>query len=107
MEINSGIIKPLKSTIFPASEIEQAFRYMTTGKHIGKILLQIRGDQQSMPLTVRTTVWFDPELCYIVLGGLGGVGLELADWMVMRGCKKLVLSSSRGISSSYQSYRIR
>jgi fatty acid synthase, animal type len=50
---------------------------------------------------------FDPELFYMILGGLGGVGLVFADWMVMRGCKKLVLSSSRGISSSYQSYMIR
>jgi fatty acid synthase, animal type len=80
---------------------------MTTGKHIGKILLQIREDQKSMPICVRPAIWFDPELCYMILGGLGGVGLVFADWMVMRGCKKLVLSSSRGISSSYQSYMIR
>jgi fatty acid synthase, animal type len=34
------------------------------------------------------------------------MGMEIADWMVMRNCMKLVFSSSRGISNSYQSYRI-
>lgn len=39
-------------------------------------------------------------------GGLGGFGLELADWLVMRRCKKLILTSRKGVSNGYQSYRI-
>lgn len=34
---------------------------------------------------------------YIIAGGLGGFGLELARWLVLRGAQKLVLTSRSGI----------
>lgn len=40
-------------------------------------------------------------------GGLGGFGLELADWLVLRGARNLVLTSRKGIASGYQAMRIR
>jgi fatty acid synthase len=40
-------------------------------------------------------------------GGLGGFGLELADWLVVRGARKLVLTSRQGIKTGYQSLRVR
>jgi len=40
-------------------------------------------------------------------GGLGGFGLELADWLVLRGARKLVLSSRTGIRTGYQNLRVR
>jgi fatty acid synthase len=33
--------------------------------------------------------------------------LELADWLVLRGARKLVLSSRSGVRTGYQSLRIR
>lgn len=33
--------------------------------------------------------------------------MELADWLVMRGARKLVLNSRKGLKTGYQSYRIR
>jgi fatty acid synthase, animal type len=109
-DIERGIIKPLKTTCFDAKEIEQAFRYLASGKHVGKVMLKIReneNDAATLPISVIPRAYCNPELSYIIPGGLGGFGLELADWLVLRGCKKLVLSSSRGITKSYQSYRIK
>ena len=34
--IKSGAVRPLKSTIFDMHKSEEAFRFMATGKHIGK-----------------------------------------------------------------------
>ena len=109
-DMNCGTIQPLKTTVFDAAEIEQAFRYLASSKHIGKVLVKIRKHEQSpesLPIVVSPRIYFDPNLCYIIPGGLGGVGMEFADWMVLRECKKLVLSSSRGVTSSYQAYRIK
>ena len=39
--IQSGAVRPLKSTIFDNTQVEQAFRFMAQGKHIGKVLLQV------------------------------------------------------------------
>ncbi|XP_073848315.1 fatty acid synthase 3 [Musca autumnalis] len=108
-DIANGIIQPLPSTVFPAHEIEQAFRYMVGGKHIGKVLIQVREDPESeytLPVKVLKQVYFKPNLSYIIPGGLGGFGLELADWMATRGAKKIVLSSRNGLTKDYQSYRI-
>lgn len=34
---------------------------------------------------------------YIITGGLGGFGLELARWLVLRGAQRLVLTSRSGV----------
>lgn len=109
-DINAGIIKPLRTNIFTSNEVEKAFRFLASGKHIGKVLLKIREnehDTATLPITVLPRVYCNPNNSYIIPGGLGGFGLELADWLVLRGCKKLVLSSSRGITRHYQEYRIK
>jgi fatty acid synthase len=107
--IKKGIVKPLKANIFEASQVEQAFRLLGSGRHIGKVLLKLReneSDLATLPISLKSRVYCNPDYSYIIPGGLGGFGLELADWLVLRGCKKLVLSSSRGISKQYQAYRI-
>ncbi|KAG4073632.1 hypothetical protein HA402_000856 [Bradysia odoriphaga] len=107
-DIKAGIIRPLRSVIFEAHEIESAFRLIAAGKHIGKVLLKIRDNQDnaSLPIKVHPRVFCDPDETYIIVGGLGGFGMELADWLVTRGCRKLVLSSRRGISQNHQLSRI-
>ncbi|XP_039315167.1 fatty acid synthase-like [Solenopsis invicta] len=43
---------------------------------------------------------------YILVGGLGGFGLELADWMISRGAKFIVLVSRSGIRTGYQASNV-
>lgn len=109
-DLQSGIIQPLFATVFDVQDIEKAFRYLGTGKHVGKVILKVRDDPYStytVPMKVLPRVYFDPNLVYVVPGGLGGFGLEMIDWMVVRGARKLVLCSRRGITRSYQTYRIK
>jgi len=40
-------------------------------------------------------------------GGLGGFGLELADWMVLRNSRNIILTSRTGIRNGYQALRKR
>ena len=108
-DIERGIVQPLPVTVFPANELEKAFRFLGGGKHIGKVIVQIREDAESpatLPIKVIPQVYFKPNLVYVIPGGLGGFGLELVDWMALRGAKKFVLSSSRGITKDYQRLRI-
>lgn len=109
-DLDNGIIQPLPLTVFQVQEMEKAFRHLSTGKHVGKVLIQIRENEKStasIPMQVSAKIHFDSEMVYIVPGGLGGFGLELADWMMLRGCRKLVLSSRYGIRDGYQAYRIK
>ncbi|KAL7049985.1 hypothetical protein ACKWTF_003930 [Chironomus riparius] len=109
-DMRRGIIKPLKTNVFNADEIESAFRFLASGKHIGKVVLKIReneNEKATLPISVLPRIYCNPEHSYIICGGLGGFGLELADWLIIRGCRNLVLSTSRGITKKYQAYRIK
>lgn len=132
--INVGAIQPLPRTVFEREDIEGAFRYMATGKYLGKILIQMRNEEKQKvvcPLPKRlfkamprymfirflfinlsnifyvARLYCKPESSYLICGGLGGFGLELADFLVFRGAKKLVLTSRSGVSEGYQRYRIK
>lgn len=39
--IAEGVVQPLRTTVFERNQVEDAFRYMAQGKHIGKVLLQV------------------------------------------------------------------
>lgn len=109
-DVDNGIIIPLKANVFDASDIENAYRFMSTGQHIGKVLLKLRdnaNDTQTVPISVVPRLHCHQDKSSILVGGLGGFGLELADWLVLRGCRKLVLSSTRGVKEPYQETRIK
>ncbi|KAH9365938.1 hypothetical protein HPB48_012208 [Haemaphysalis longicornis] len=41
--IASGAVRPLSTVLFSRDEAEKAFRFMASGKHIGKVVIQVRG----------------------------------------------------------------
>ena len=69
----------------------------------------MRDDDESLLLSLsampRTTC--HPHKSHVIVGGLGGFGLELSQWLVERGAQYLVLTSPFGVSSGYQDRRIR
>ncbi|XP_006825595.1 fatty acid synthase-like [Saccoglossus kowalevskii] len=112
--IESGAVQPLKTTVFTHDNVEGAFRLMAQGKHIGKVLIQVRSEESgfvTMPIPVQIPAISrsvcHPKKTYIITGGLGGFGLELANWLVERGALHLVLTSRSGIRNGYQSRRVK
>lgn len=39
--IHSGAVQPLNSSVFEKNQLEEAFRFMAQGKHIGKVLINV------------------------------------------------------------------
>ena len=74
-------LQPLPYKTFPLENSIKAFRYMQQGKHIGKIV--ITGEKEQVR----------ENATYLITGGLGGLGLLIADWLIDRGAKHLVLVS--------------
>nr|AMK38868.1 fatty acid synthase 1 [Colaphellus bowringi] len=109
--IRSGSIKPLGTTVFKTNEIEQAFRHMTRGIHMGKVLVEVQKEEkiETKKPDIRGIPRYNchADKCYIIVGGLGGLGLELTDWLILRGARKIVLTSRGGIRTGYQRSRIR
>lgn len=127
--LRKGYIKPIKYTLFEKHQVEEAFRFMATGKHIGKVLIEIQPEVEngfienqqhiishktreysnnieigcsSMPRKIVPKFQLSPEKSYIVTGGLGGFGLELTKWLVKQGAKFVLLTSRSGIKTGYQ-----
>ncbi|XP_042150461.1 fatty acid synthase-like [Ixodes scapularis] len=108
--IASGAVRPLDAVRFVRDRVEDAFRFMASGKHMGKVVLEVRPEEpqrQTMaatPLSVEAhaRTYFFEDKSYVVAGGLGGFGLELADWMVARGCRRLLLTARSGVRMGYQ-----
>jgi acyl transferase domain-containing protein/SAM-dependent methyltransferase len=40
---------------------------------------------------------FSPDACYLITGGLGGLGLVLAQWMARRSARRLILAGRSGV----------
>ncbi|MGH3551406.1 MAG: sulfolipid-1 biosynthesis phthioceranic/hydroxyphthioceranic acid synthase, partial [Mycobacterium sp.] len=79
---------------YPFVEAATAIRVMSAAEHTGKLVLDV-------PHTGSSTVVVPPEQArvfrsdgaYIITGGLGGLGLFLAEKMAAAGCRRIVLTS--------------
>ncbi len=88
-EFTAGNLEPLPLRSFPMPRVVEALRHMARAEHIGKVVIQAveTADAGEAGLTLRA------DGSYLVTGGLGGLGLKLARWLVDRGAKCLVLTS--------------
>ncbi|KAL1851358.1 Type I Iterative PKS [Diaporthe australafricana] len=84
----------------PFSDVERAFRLIQQGKHIGKVILVPgQGDVLLKPRGYHLLAkLFDPEKKYLIVGGLGGLGLKLAEWMYFKGARKLAFFTVSALS---------
>ncbi|KAM5436380.1 Mycolipanoate synthase [Microsporum ferrugineum] len=81
-------IRPVK--VYDAAEVVDAYRYMQQGSHMGKILIRIPQDFTASPFTgVKAPIVFSPDVSYLLVGGLGGLGRSISSWMVEQGARYL------------------
>jgi acyl transferase domain-containing protein/thioesterase domain-containing protein/acyl carrier protein len=85
-----------RSTVFGVEQTIDAFRYMSARKNIGKIVvdMQSHGRRQRESTDEQPLVRGDGS--YLITGGLGALGLRVAQWLASLGAGALVLVSRRG-----------
>ncbi|MDF5726720.1 MAG: SDR family NAD(P)-dependent oxidoreductase [Rhizonema sp. PD38] len=98
-EFKQGRLKPLPYKVFPASEVANAFRYMAGAKHIGKIVISIPEVAKGVD---PQQVAIQENGSYLITGGLGALGLKVAQWMAEQGARHLVLMSRHGVTPEAQ-----
>ena len=102
--------------VYKTCEFEQAFRFMQSGQNDGKIIVGF-GKEDQVPVSMisryrtgqlisifsqtilktKPSFYFTAEKTYLIGGGLGGLGRSIAQWMVSRGAKNLILLSRSGV----------
>ena len=82
-----------QTRIFPASEASEAFRYLMSSRHIGKIMLSYEdmSGLKARPLP-RVQPGFSRRGAYLITGGMGGFGLKTAEYLLSRGAGVLHLA---------------
>jgi NADPH:quinone reductase-like Zn-dependent oxidoreductase/acyl carrier protein len=87
--LQCGDLGLLPHKVFAIDDVVSAFRHMAQAKHLGKVVVTFAEHQQLDAVPV------DDQSSYLVTGGLGGLGLRMAEWLVDRGAAHVVLTSRR------------
>jgi polyketide synthase 5 len=87
-------------THFPLTETATAIRMMGGARHTGKLVIDMPDAGSSEVIVPPEQVRpFRDDGAYIVTGGLGGLGLFLAERMAAAGCGRIVVNSRSAPSS--------
>ncbi|TEA20888.1 Highly reducing polyketide synthase gloL [Colletotrichum sidae] len=101
-----GVIAPVQPLrTFACGKIEDAFRHLYKGTHIGKVVIDLSDDALSELDDVRPTPVpvFRSDAAYMLVGGMGGLGSSIARWMASHGARDITfLSRSAGTKSDDQ-----
>jgi acyl transferase domain-containing protein/acyl carrier protein len=87
-----GYLHPIKETIFTLSQAISAFKYLQQAKQIGKVIITIP------PLEIK----LDKHASYLITGGLGGLGLEVAKYLSEKGAGRIILAARRAPDAKAQ-----
>lgn len=71
----NGKLRPLKHEVFSMEQTQDAFRRMAQGKHTGKLVISVK----------------DTGGAYLITGGYGALGLQIAQWLAKQGASMLHL----------------
>src|SRR3954453_14617544 len=93
-----GSLHPLPHRVFSVPDVVSAFRYMAQAKHIGKVVVSMH-EEVAVALRAEETLALRDDGTYLITGGLGGFGLEVAQWLADNGARHLVLMGRSGVSS--------
>ena len=89
-----GTLPAPESTHYPLTDAATAIRVMSAAEHTGKLILDIgRTGRSTVVLPPEQVPVFRPDGAYIITGGLGGLGLFLAEKMASGGAGRIVLTS--------------
>jgi fatty acid synthase len=89
---------------FHHSCLDEAIRYMGGGNHMGKIVIDMKTTETNTLTHEMKTI--QPRFYtfgrHIIVGGMGGFGMELASWLIECGADKIELVGRNGITNLYQ-----
>jgi hypothetical protein len=105
---HQGYLHPIRlARVSNATEIQETFEYMQQGKHIGKIVLELRDNITgklwlgNVSLPKKSSAELDASASYLLVGGLGGIGRSISLWMAQHGAKNFTFLTRNAGSRSH------
>jgi acyl transferase domain-containing protein/acyl carrier protein len=95
--IDANRLHALPVQTFPVEDVSEALRTLAESKNVGKVVVEFPEPKSEWAAAERTST--EPIVhangSYLVSGGLGALGLEVAEWLAEQGARELVLVSRR------------
>ncbi len=91
-------MKVLLDELLFSDEYEDQIAYRQGIRYVPR-LKQFNPQTKITPQLTTTPMQVKIDSYYLITGGLGGLGIKAAQWLIEQGAKHLVLASRRGISS--------
>jgi myxalamid-type polyketide synthase MxaB len=85
----AGRLRPLPQRVFGVQDAAEAYRFLQQTRHVGKVVLTFTSESSPALLG---------DGSYLITGGLGALGLKVAEYLVERGARHLVLAG-RSVAS--------
>ncbi|KAJ5152586.1 uncharacterized protein N7482_009064 [Penicillium canariense] len=94
----AGHIRPIHPmAVSDISQLDQTLLGFSKGTHVGKLVVSFQDPHTLVRMVPASpAARFDPEACYVVTGGLSGLGRSIIQWMGSRGAQEIVVLSRRG-----------
>ena len=86
-QLQGSHLSPLPHTAHLAAQSVDAFRTMQQAKHIGKLVIT----PPAVSSTRQPRARIHADAAYLITGGTGALGLQLAQWLVDKGATSLIL----------------
>ena len=83
-------ISPLTTDVFPVADVARACRHLAHGRNVGKVVVTFPEDAGSDDAPI-----VQADRSYLITGGLGALGLKVADHLVEQGARNLILAGRR------------
>ena len=83
----------------PCGSSIRSVRQLASAKHLGKVVLSLVARDFPIAPSLPAPLKLDAGSTYLITGGLGGVGLSLASWLVARGARHLALVGRAGAAT--------
>ena len=82
-------------TRFTTAETIDSYRYMAQRKNIGKVVVAIEAPESTGEDAGPASFRANAEGTYLITGGMGALGLQVAEWLGSRGAEHVALMSRR------------
>jgi phthiocerol/phenolphthiocerol synthesis type-I polyketide synthase C len=98
--VSSAAILPLPTTAHRFADAADALRTLARGAHIGKLVLTAPESVTCVAPEAMPEGRFRGDATYLITGGLGALGLSLAEFMAERGAAALALAGRSAPSAA-------
>ncbi|KDB25511.1 hypothetical protein H109_02623 [Trichophyton interdigitale MR816] len=96
---NTGKLEPLPLTSFPVTDLKAAMIALSRSEVIGRAVIEMP-EGVEVPVVPYARLQLRSDQSYLITGGAGGLGLQLAVFLADRGARNIVIVSRSGPKSA-------